>query len=453
MKKLGTPSPRHIGRPAGSTPQLDAVPEDRFKGTDAATVKALSDLVGADNVLHRISDLVRCASDASAYRLIPQVVVRPRDARDIAAVMQWANDNGRHIVFRSAGTSLNGQSITDDILMDLKTHFGGMRVLDAGERLWSRPGVILGDAQAVLSRHGYMIGADPGSTSVCTIGGVLADNSGGMRCSVDRDSYHTLEDATFVLPSGTIVDTTSPTADADLKAAEPQLYQGLVDIAERIRSDAELSAFLRKKFTIRSTNGLRLDAFLDEVSPTRMLMRLLVSSEGIFGAITESVIRTVKLPRHKAVAWVMLPSLRDAASYVHALVQAGAEACELLVAPVLRGAVGNSRWVAPPKKNSTRPSHEPNQYSPTQSTWNPPCSTRPKKVCAGPGRSAVACSACLVPAARMEAPTSRRTCVLLPKTSVMLAPTFSICSPNTTIPRWSWATRRSATSTFQCSPG
>gem|GEM_PF-6799609 len=133
MKKLGTPSPRHIGRPAGSTPQLDAVPEDRFKGTDAATVKALSDLVGADNVLHRISDLVRYASDASAYRLIPQVVVRPRNARDIAAVMQWANDNGRHIVFRSAGTSLNGQSITDDILMDLKTHFGGMRVLDGGE--------------------------------------------------------------------------------------------------------------------------------------------------------------------------------------------------------------------------------------------------------------------------------------------------------------------------------
>lgn len=341
MKKLGTPSPRHIGRPAGSTPQLDAVPEDRFKGTDTATVKALSDLVGADNVLHRISDLVRYASDASAYRLIPQVVVRPRDARDIAAVMQWANDNGRHIVFRSAGTSLNGQSITDDILMDLKTHFGGMRVLDGGERLWSRPGVILGDAQAVLSRHGYMIGADPGSTSVCTIGGVLADNSGGMRCSVDRDSYHTLEDATFVLPSGTIVDTTSPTADADLKAAVPQLYQGLVDIAERIRSDAELSAFLRKKFTIRNTNGLRLDAFLDEDSPTRMLMRLLVSSEGIFGAITESVIRTVKLPRHKAVAWVMLPSLRDAASYVHALVQAGAQACELLVAPVLRDAVGN----------------------------------------------------------------------------------------------------------------
>lgn len=341
MRKLFSPQPQTIGRPKGATSQADAVSEHYLEGTPQPVLDELASIVGKDNVLGRLSDLVRYASDAGPYRTVPSVVVRPRNAQDLAGLMAYARQNNRHLVFRAAGTSLNGQAMTDDILVDVKTHFGGMKVLDEGARLWSRPGVILGDAQAVLARHGFMLGPDPGSTSVCTIGGVIADNAGGMRCSVPRDTYHSLESATIVLPSGTVIDTAAEDADEQLARLEPEIHAGLIALREEIRGDEELVALLQRKFSIRNTNGLRLDAFLDEERPVDILLRLMVSSEGTLGAVTESVIRTIPLPRKKAVAWVMLPDLRQAASYVHALMETGAEACELLVAPVLKRAVGN----------------------------------------------------------------------------------------------------------------
>jgi D-lactate dehydrogenase len=77
----------------------------------------LIDLLGKANVFHRAIDLVRSASDASPYRLIPQVVVLPRTTDDIVRLFRYCRENGRHATFRAGGTSLNGQSLSDDILM------------------------------------------------------------------------------------------------------------------------------------------------------------------------------------------------------------------------------------------------------------------------------------------------------------------------------------------------
>ncbi|MCS4535060.1 FAD-binding and (Fe-S)-binding domain-containing protein [Corynebacterium sp. HS2168-gen11] len=338
MNKLFTPDATSITQPSHSS-QPDAVGLEYLHGSPCELVEQLTAIVGAENVLHRLSDLVRFASDGSPYRRVPKVVVRPRNANDLAALMRFATHTGHHLVFRAAGTSLNGQAMTNDILVDMKTHFVGMEVHNDGAVLHAKPGVVMADAQAVLGRYGYMLGPDPGSTPVCTVGGVVADNAGGMRCTVERDSYHSLQDATIVLPSGSIIDTAA--GDAAFQAQEPELHAGLLQLRDRIRSDAALVARLKKKFSIRNTNGIRLDAFIDEDEPVRILLRLMVSSEGIFGALTDIVMKTVALPKKKAVAWVMLPNLKDAANYVRPLVEAGALACELLVAPVLSRSVAN----------------------------------------------------------------------------------------------------------------
>lgn len=334
MPKLLSPNPQRIQRPEGAVAQSDAVPESRANGSPAELIQDMETIVGADNVHGRLTDLVRWAADAGAYRSVPQIVVSPRSASDLAKIMRYCRENGRHMTFRAAGTSLCGQATSDDILVDVQTHFGGMEIRDEGATLWSRPGTVLGDAQAVLGRYNYMLGPDPGSTSVCTIGGVLADNSGGMRCALERDSYHCIKELVFVLPSGTVVDTKH--GDAAFQKQEPELHARLIEFRDRLRADTETVEFLRKKFSIRNTNGLRLDAFLDEDEPVQILKRLLIGSEGIFGAIVESEIAAVPLPKVKATTWVELHNLRDAANFVHPIMEAGAEACELLVAPVMR---------------------------------------------------------------------------------------------------------------------
>lgn len=338
MPKLLSPNPDRIPKPAYAASAADAVPQRYASGSDPNLVAQLAEIVGADNVKHRVSDLVRYASDASPYRQIPSVVVQPRSADDLSALMRFAREHGHTLTFRSAGTSLNGQAMTNDILVDMKSNFRGMEVLDGGARLRVRPGVILGDAQAVLRRHGYMLGPDPGSTASASVGGVVSTNAGGMRCKLERDSYHTIDQAQFVLTSGAIVDTRD--GDAAFKKQCPELHEQLLSLRERIRGDDQLVQRLRKKFSIRNTNGLRVDAFLDEDEPVHILKRLLVGSEGIFGAFTEIEMRTVQLPTKKAVTWVVFPDITNAANYVHKLVEAGAEACELLVSDVMRRSVG-----------------------------------------------------------------------------------------------------------------
>ncbi|MGN6994593.1 FAD-binding protein, partial [Neisseria sp. P0009.S005] len=93
------------------------------------------------------------------------------------------------------------------------------------------------------------------STSVCTIGDVLANNAGGMRCRLENDSYHSIRQAEFVLPSGTIVNTRA--GDAKFHSQEPELHAGLLQLRDKIRSDEQLVTHLREKFSIRNTNGLR----------------------------------------------------------------------------------------------------------------------------------------------------------------------------------------------------
>jgi D-lactate dehydrogenase len=337
MRKLLTPHVRAIGRPAGPATD-DAVDPASLEGTPAALKSDLIQLVGQDQVLHRVSDLVRYASDASPYRYLPQVVVRPRTIDDVRAILGYCARTGRHATFRAGGTSLNGQSQSDEILIDVRRHWGGMVVEDGGARLRARPGTILGQANAVLRRVGRRLGPDPASADVATIGGVIANNAGGMRCTLERNAYHTVSSLTLVLASGTVVDTAAPGAEAKFAAAEPELAEGLMELREELLADNELAQRVRRKFTIRNTNGYALSALLDADSPLGIFRRLIVGSEGTLAFMAEAVIDTIPAPANTTVSWIVLPSIGEAAALVPGLVASGAEAVELMLAPALAAA-------------------------------------------------------------------------------------------------------------------
>jgi D-lactate dehydrogenase len=332
-----TPHVRAIGRPAGPA-QDDAVDAARVEGTPAALTSDLIELVGKDQVLHRVSDLVRYASDASPYRYLPQVVVLPRTVEDVRAILAYCARTGRHATFRAGGTSLNGQSQSDDILIDVRRHWAGMVVEDGGARLRARPGTILGQANAVLRRAGRRLGPDPASADVATIGGVIANNAGGMRCTLERNAYHTVSSLTLVLASGTVLDTAAPGAEAAFAAAEPELAAGLLQLRSELLADEQLAQRVRRKFAIRNTNGYALSALLDAETPLEIFRRLIVGSEGTLAFVAEAVIDTIAAPASTTVSWIVLPSISEAAALVPGLVASGAEAVELMLASALAAA-------------------------------------------------------------------------------------------------------------------
>ncbi|NEE43843.1 FAD-dependent oxidoreductase, partial [Streptomyces sp. SID8455] len=112
------------------------------------------------------------ASDASPYRFLPRVVLVPEDIDDISAILSYAHGKGREVVFRAAGTSLNGQAQGEDILVDVRRHWTGIEVLDDGARARIRPGTTVLRANTTLARYGRLLGPDPASAIACTVGGV-----------------------------------------------------------------------------------------------------------------------------------------------------------------------------------------------------------------------------------------------------------------------------------------
>ena len=339
-RRLLSPDTQRIGRPPGA-PHEDRAPDSLAGGTPEPLRGDLIRLLGAERVLARAIDLIAYASDASPYRRLPAVVVMAHNAGDVGKVIAYAREQGLAVNFRGGGTSLSGQAQTGGIMIDVRRWFSGVKIEDSGTRARIKAGTLLGLANRLLARHGAKLGPDPASKDIATLGGVIANNSGGMRCGVRWDSYSTVESMTLVLASGTVIDTAAPDAETRFAAAEPELAQGLLELREQLLANEELAQRVKHKYEIKNVTGYRLCAFLDADTPVEIFRRLVVGSEGTLAFIAEAVMRTRPEPKHTTLAWVHFPSIDDAAAAVPALVAAGARATELLVAPALIAAAWN----------------------------------------------------------------------------------------------------------------
>jgi D-lactate dehydrogenase len=337
---LLAPDTSRIGRPPVS-PAPDRAPDSLAAGTPEPLRSDLVALLGEERVLGRAIDLIAYASDASPYRRFPAAVVMAHDAADVGKVLEYARRTTTPVNFRGGGTSLNGQAQTDGVMIDVRRWFSGVKLEDDGARARLRSGTLLGTANKWLARKGFKLGPDPASKDIATVGGVIANNSGGMRCGITWDSYSTVESMTLVLASGTVIDTAAPDAEERFAAAEPELARGLTELREELLADDSLATRVKRKYEIKNVTGYRLSAFLDGDTPLEIFRRLVVGSEGTLAFIAEAVMRTRPEPAHTTLAWVHFANIDAAADAVPALVAAGARATELMVAPALIAAAWN----------------------------------------------------------------------------------------------------------------
>ncbi len=236
------------------------------------------------------------AHDASHYLLTPRAVVTPTSAGQVASLLRGAARSGVPLTFRSGGTSLSGQAGTDQVLVDTR-HFRDITVLDDGRRVRTGPGATVRQVNQRLARSGYKLGPDPASEIACTVGGVIANNSSGMACGTEFNTYRTLASAVLVLPSGTTLDTARPDGDRQLAAQEPALYAGLGRLRDRVRANPASVKPLQQQFSLKNTMGYGLNAFLDHTDPIDILLHLVIGSEGTLAFVADATWRTVPVNR------------------------------------------------------------------------------------------------------------------------------------------------------------
>ncbi|MDO5635585.1 MAG: FAD-binding oxidoreductase, partial [Micrococcus sp.] len=285
----------------------------------------------------RALDRHALAHDASHYLLVPELVVRPRSADEVARVLRACDRTGMPLTFRSGGTSLSGQAVTEHVLVDVRRHFSTeVEVLDDGARARVAPGATVRQVNARLAAYRTKLGPDPASEGACTIGGVVANNSSGMHCGTEFNSYATLDSLVVVLASGTVLDTGAADADEQLRAAEPELHEGLARLRDRLCGDADAVASLRQQFALKNTMGYGLNSFLDHDTPVAILEHLMVGSEGTLGFIASATFRTVPVRPHVATGLLVFDTIGEATASVPGIVGAGAVTAELLDAASLR---------------------------------------------------------------------------------------------------------------------
>ena len=299
-----------------------------------ATATSLRDslvaILGSDRVLDRPVDLIAFASDASFYRLIPKAVAFAGSIEDVRGLFRLSHETNIPMTFRAAGTSLSGQSVSDGILVEVARNWRGIQVLDGGAKVKVQPGVIGAHVNHALKFFKAKMGPDPASINTCTVGGILSNNSSGMCCGVTQNAYHTLESLTFVLPSGTVIDTAAPDADARFREAEPELAQGLLNLKADLLANPALAERIRAKYKMKNTTGYSLNAFIDFDRPVDIFRNVLVGSEGTLAFIAEAVLKSVPDLPVKVTAFLLFPDLHAACAAIIPLRDAGAAALELL---------------------------------------------------------------------------------------------------------------------------
>ncbi|WP_424848669.1 FAD-binding and (Fe-S)-binding domain-containing protein [Streptomyces sp. SAI-129] len=250
---------------------------------EAALRRAVRGEVGFDVTSRALTTM-----DASNYRRVPLGVVAPRDADDVAAVLEVCREHGVPVVARGGGTSIAGQATGTGVVLDFTRHMNRLVGLDPEARTAVvQPGLVLDRLQDAAAPHGLRFGPDPSTHSRCTLGGMIGNNSCGSHS----------------VAWGTTADSVRELSVLTARGRRLRLGQEWAGAPEGLRDlvDGDL-ARLRTGFPDlpRRISGYALDALLPERGAD--VARSFCGSEGTLGVLTEAVVRLVESPRARALA-------------------------------------------------------------------------------------------------------------------------------------------------------
>ena len=228
------------------------------------------------------------ATDASMYQVMPTGVVFPRNDADVKEALRIAATFKLPVIGRGAGTSLAGQAVTSGLVIDFSRHMNQILEVDAEEG-WARvqPGVVRDVLNAELKPLGLHFAPDPATSSHCSIGGMIANNSSGTRSILYGKTVDHVMETRIMLPDGTelLLEELSPDAfqlRAEGLGREAHVYDHFRQIVEANRE--EIIARFPK--VMRRVGGYNLDAFVR--SDRWNLAQLFCGSEGTLGLLLEA---------------------------------------------------------------------------------------------------------------------------------------------------------------------
>ena len=260
-------------------------------------------------------------TDASFYRLTPQVVIRARDEAEVSTIVKIASKYGLPFTFRAAGTSLSGQSVSDSILIVAGKNWEQYSIAEDASSITLQPGIVGASVNQILKPFGRVFPPDPASIGSAMVGGIVANNASGMNCGTHANSDRMLLSARLVLPDGTVLDTGDKASREAFKQSHPDFIAKIESLRDRIRANQPLADRIRKKYSIKNVTGLNLRPFVAYDDPFDIIAHCVVGSEGTLAFISQVTMRTLHDYPCKASAMLYFFSMRESCEAVVALKQ------------------------------------------------------------------------------------------------------------------------------------
>jgi len=269
-------------------------------------------------------------TDASFYKLIPKMVIKAKDEKEVSLILQESSMLAIPVTFRAAGTSLSGQAVTDSVLVMTGEEWKGYQVMDNGKKIRVQPGLTGGKINRLLAPFGRKIGPDPASINSATIGGIIANNASGMSCGTVRNAFKTIHSIRIILTDGTILDTGDAESKNEFIDSHQKFVEDIISLASAVKNNMEVAERIRKKYRMKNTTGYSLNALTDFSDPFDVIEHLMVGSEGTLGFISEVTLNTVAESHFKASALMIFSDIEKACTAVSTLKSAPVVAVELI---------------------------------------------------------------------------------------------------------------------------
>ena len=261
------------------------------------------------------------SSDASLYRIVPQVVARPRHPDEIVATLDAARVLGVPLTMRGAGTSIAGNAVGSGIVVDTARHLNQVLSLDPESRTAVvQPGVVHASLTREALTHGLRFGPDPSTHTRCTIGGMIGNNACGSRALGYGRTADNVAGMKVAFGTGEVA---SLSAEASAVGEADARLASLVD---------DHLAHVRTSFGrfSRQVSGYSFEHLLPENG--RRPDRFLVGSEGTLALVLEATVELVPDDRDRQLLVLGYPSMAEAADAVPTVLSTGSGRAARVVA-------------------------------------------------------------------------------------------------------------------------
>ena len=241
--------------------------------------------------------------DASLFEIKPSVVVFPQDVADVSLLIKLTAEQKKHdkdlsITARSAGTDMSGGAINESVIVDFNRHFTKIIEADATQA-HAQPGVFYRDFEKATLKHNALMPSYPASRELCTIGGMVSNNSGGEKSLEFGKTENFVAELKVVLSDGNEY-TLRPLNRQQLeqkmaqKDFEGDVYRNMFELLDT-HYDIIKAA---KPNVSKNSTGYNLWDVWDRKSGVFDLTKLVVGSQGTLGFVTDIHFKLVPMRPH-----------------------------------------------------------------------------------------------------------------------------------------------------------